>query len=334
MRKMPDKPLFDIADPHSDFGKVSYLPREKWLKENAPRVQLGLDQLRAWVEESKSKVKISEVTQKPLLCRSSRTPEDAGEPAFSSSEVQDVAGRLRRFQLLMNDCKKMRDSAAKLSPEIGSDEDFFGKSGSYHGNKLNCYKKDGEQECLQLNCYTDPIDTVLRHRVRDWKSQVDECVSEEIYKWKARKKEEAAAAEAETEEAKAEREQRRQEKEAELKEDLANADGAQSKWDLLLAASKSEHAENQAEEQAAAAAEAAKLQPGADGVLHPHHEMAEAHGESAHGVAGEIHPQSAGPGLALCALARPRGVARPRAGPAWRPRPAAPRARRDAAAFL
>ncbi|CAK0866968.1 unnamed protein product [Prorocentrum cordatum] len=285
MRKMPDEPLFDIANPHSDFGKVSWLPREEWLKEfkqHAPRVQLAMDQLRDWIDATNKnnvKNKIPPETGKPILCISTLTPKDAfgkpiGEPAFSSSEVQDVAGRLRRFQSLMHDCKKLRDNVAKLSPGTMSDDVKFGEGGNYRGNRLNCYKKDGEQECLQLNCYTDDVDMALRHRVRDWKSQVDECVSEELYKLKMRK--------------------------------------------------------NDGTEKATATAQA----PGQPALQPQPNHVAEAHGEAADGVAGEAHRASCGPVLALCALARPRGAARPRAGAARRPRPAASRARHDAAAFL
>merc|ERR1712146_466956 len=70
-------------------------------------------------------------------------PQVGGGPELSQAEVKNTLTVIRHFQLLSQDCENMRDTAAKLSPEV-ADEQFPGTSA---GKKLNCYKNKGEEVC-------------------------------------------------------------------------------------------------------------------------------------------------------------------------------------------
>lgn len=167
---------FDIDNPHSGLGTVKEFDREEWLlkyKEEAPKIQSALDKLRATIDaEYRAKVQDGG----PFVCDGAQS---AGqEPSLTKAETQMDLMRIRRFQVLANDCVDMRDTAAKVAGK--AEEETFAPSGkSEGGDELKCFKKKDSTECQQLNCYRGFEDQGFLDRLQLLKTQLDSCKPEE-----------------------------------------------------------------------------------------------------------------------------------------------------------
>lgn len=162
MRKLPE--AFDVDDPHSDMGQIVNLPQKDYVNDismYAPKMQHTLDKYHKQLEA----VYAGKVQGQEALCG------EGSARAFSNAEAEQTLGKIRRFQILSQDCEAMRDNIGKLAatPEL---ERFDGKVGT---EELQCFKEPGGKGCKQLNCYNGADDVDFRNHLAESRRKLEQC---------------------------------------------------------------------------------------------------------------------------------------------------------------
>lgn len=210
IREMPD--TINPMNPHADIGLVKAFPRNEWLaryKLEAPKLQSVLDDLREDIEK-----KYMDALCSRWVC--GPKPKDAGgdKEQFNREQATLMMSKIRRFQILSNDCQDMQTtvgqlaaspkdeefahhspwltrlgdtppedvpaSAAPWPPEVGNRPKA---SLDEKGKVLDCYNQPGSDkpqdlDCKELNCYHDFLDTKFQNHLMWLKSKLEQCNKE------------------------------------------------------------------------------------------------------------------------------------------------------------
>eukprot|EP00929_Paragymnodinium_shiwhaense_P113998 TRINITY_DN82300_c0_g1_i1.p1 TRINITY_DN82300_c0_g1~~TRINITY_DN82300_c0_g1_i1.p1 ORF type:complete len:438 (-),score=118.13 TRINITY_DN82300_c0_g1_i1:186-1499(-) len=162
MRKLPEG--FDTDDPHSDMGQITNMPQSVYLDNinvYAPKMQHTLDEYHKQLEAMYA----GKVEGQGSLCG------PGSGNAFSLPEAELASGKIRRFQVLSQDCEVMRDNIGKLAPTPEL-ERFDGK---FKADELHCFKEEGGKGCKQLNCYNSAADADFRSKLADFRRKLEQC---------------------------------------------------------------------------------------------------------------------------------------------------------------
>lgn len=153
-------------DMHSSLGSVMMLPRKAFsaaYKLNTPQMQFALDTQKKWIQEKYT----AWIDGKHDVCNSSKPDR------VSSAQATEALQRIRRYQILQQDCIVARDMVHKISKDVEG-EKFDGMYLEKH--KLNCFKSSfSDERCRQLNCYTSPEDEEFTNHLAVFKKEMDKC---------------------------------------------------------------------------------------------------------------------------------------------------------------
>lgn len=172
IRSVPES--FDPDNINSDMGEIMEWPSEMWVntyKNNASKLQAALDKLKHFISETYSQ----KVADKPFVCGS---PLPGQNPTMTPDEVHEASVKIRRFQILQQDCANMRDTVPMLISPTSEKVSPPGQQFLSLKQKLNCYKGKGGDTCLQLNCYTGHDDTIFRDHLREFEAKMMNCEPE------------------------------------------------------------------------------------------------------------------------------------------------------------
>jgi hypothetical protein len=174
IRSVPES--YDPDNINSDMGEVTELPGSLWVdsyKNNAPKMQGALDTLRNYIND----VYNTKVADKPFVCG---PPIPGQQATMNTDEVHEASVKIRRFQILQQDCAKMRDQVPLLISPTSEKVSPVGQQFMSLKKKLNCYKpKDGDEMiCAQLNCYTGHDDAVFRQHLHEFEAKMMACEPE------------------------------------------------------------------------------------------------------------------------------------------------------------
>eukprot|EP00929_Paragymnodinium_shiwhaense_P087823 TRINITY_DN47965_c0_g1_i3.p1 TRINITY_DN47965_c0_g1~~TRINITY_DN47965_c0_g1_i3.p1 ORF type:complete len:333 (-),score=45.61 TRINITY_DN47965_c0_g1_i3:109-1107(-) len=145
MRQLSD--TFSPRQPHSDMGAVAGVPQADYVAnyhEHAEKVQDALDKLHKDI----TRVFENRLEDRTLACgtASEGGSVDAGLhggklSVFSPAEVQEVLTKIRRLQILTQDCEMLKENIAKVAPSLQTEQ--FNKT--LVSSALNC-------DCSSLGC--------------------------------------------------------------------------------------------------------------------------------------------------------------------------------------
>eukprot|EP00427_Karlodinium_veneficum_P010128 CAMPEP_0169076166 /NCGR_PEP_ID=MMETSP1015-20121227/8205_1 /TAXON_ID=342587 /ORGANISM="Karlodinium micrum, Strain CCMP2283" /LENGTH=327 /DNA_ID=CAMNT_0009135615 /DNA_START=90 /DNA_END=1070 /DNA_ORIENTATION=+ len=169
IRRVPES--FDPDNINADMGEIEELPADMWVetyKINAPKIQAALDSLRTYINETYSE----KVADKPFVC-GANIPGQL--PSMTPDEVHEASIKIRRFQILQQDCANMRDTVPYLVSPTNETHNPPGHQFLSVKTKLNCYKAKGGDTCLQLNCYSGIEDSIFRDRLREYEAKMMAC---------------------------------------------------------------------------------------------------------------------------------------------------------------
>lgn len=155
----------DLNNPHTKLGMIKANGQMQWLdkyKDNAEKVQWGLDNYHDAIEKSYQE--------------KARLVDQVARPAKNDlAKAQLDLMIIRRFQILSDDCVRMRDIVAKLAPQAA--KEGFAPTGEINGYKLRC-SKEGDA-CRQLNCYVGFHALPFLQRMQKLKTELESVVSEQ-----------------------------------------------------------------------------------------------------------------------------------------------------------
>lgn len=179
-RNLPEK--FDPDDVNSAMGSVYEYPKDDWIKEyksQAPKMQHSLDRLRHYIQHTYNR-KVAGRGPGQAVCGEAAP---GMQVSMRPDEVHEAVVKLRRFQMLQQDCVQMRDTVPTLiSPTsekvLPAGQQFQPDGLGLDKEPLNCYKGKDSPVCVQLNCYTGHDDTSFRDNMREFEAKMAECEGE------------------------------------------------------------------------------------------------------------------------------------------------------------